>query len=298
MVLALDGSTTSVSIPPQRDAVTARFEAALRLWDERTHLWSACVLKRPAGLADDPYPHPGVDAILSAHRRIVGASARRRSRSRSISSSWSTPSEPSRRDGLGAAARPRAAGDDARRPCQRQAPVVDLDADVAQRAAHLRQKVDAFVQQLEGYGRPARAGTRRGVHAVSTPAQLLRPEKGVRLRAPTRARLRRRGLGAGRHRRTCGWMTTTSACSRSKEPPAQTHALLFKRCTRSRRPMVIVSEMAAGRAGGGPPRDSCETAPLPQRQGQHDQLCDGTPRRRTCSSMTARPRWCATSGRA
>src|SRR4029453_3203341 len=63
-VLALDGVDYECLDPQQREAVTTRFEVALRLWDERTRL-SQYVLKRNrVARPDDAHPHPAVDTLL------------------------------------------------------------------------------------------------------------------------------------------------------------------------------------------------------------------------------------------
>src|SRR5579864_958338 len=64
VVLALGGVDYECLDPGQREAVTRRFEVALRLWDEHTRLYQY-VLKRPQRETPPPsHPHPAVDALL------------------------------------------------------------------------------------------------------------------------------------------------------------------------------------------------------------------------------------------
>ena len=80
VVLELRGVDYECLDVPQREAVTARFEAALRLWDEHTHVYQY-VLKRPAPAHEEAsHAHPAVDALLrrrAAHAGVgvVGAPA-------------------------------------------------------------------------------------------------------------------------------------------------------------------------------------------------------------------------------
>ena len=64
LVLELAGVDYECLDAEARSLVTARFEAALRLWDARAHLYQY-VVKRPAPTpADDGHSHPAVDAVL------------------------------------------------------------------------------------------------------------------------------------------------------------------------------------------------------------------------------------------
>src|SRR5262245_11089324 len=63
-VLRLGGVDYECLDATQREAVTKRFEVALRLWDERTRL-SQYVLKRNRlTWLEETRPHPAVDALL------------------------------------------------------------------------------------------------------------------------------------------------------------------------------------------------------------------------------------------
>ena len=149
VVLALDGVDYECLDPQQREAVTTRFEVALRLWDERTHL-SQYVLKRHAvAPADDAHPHPAVDALLrrrqtylQTHEAALFAV--------SLYLVVVVDAEPSTTVWASQWRRL------ARQPlavCREwfstARTIVRVDEDLERRRVQLRHKVDAFVQQLE-----------------------------------------------------------------------------------------------------------------------------------------------------
>jgi type IV secretion system protein VirB4 len=149
VVLALDGVDYECLDPQQREAVTTRFEVALRLWDERTHL-SQYVLKRHSvAAADDAHLHPAVDALLrrrqtylQAHDAALFAV--------SLYLVVVVEAEPSATVWASQWRRV------ARQPlavCREwfstARTIVRLDEDLERRRVQLRHKVDAFVQQLE-----------------------------------------------------------------------------------------------------------------------------------------------------
>jgi len=245
-VLALDGvdyECLDTLDTAQREAVTARFEASLRLWDERTHLYQY-VLKRPAGLADEgTHPHPGVDAILRRRRedrRRLGAPSFTVSlylvvvvdAERAITA-WT---DSARR----LARAPLATMRDA---LSTTSTVVDLDADVAQRAAHLRHKVDAFVQQLEDTVAP-RVLAQGDAFTLFRRLLNYTPEKadGVRLRPDAPLDFDAADSALECHRTHLRLDDHYVRVLTLKEPPAQTHALLFQALYEVPSPMVIVSE--------------------------------------------------------
>ena len=174
VVLALDGVDYECLDPQQREAVTTRFEVALRLWDERTRL-SQYVLKRNrVARADDAHPHPAVDALL--RRRHAHLQAHQAALfTVSLYLVVLVEAEPSD-DGLGESVATRAlvspsprAASGSRRPARSCASTRTWSADGVQ----LRHKVDAFVQQLEDT--VARACCRRrGVHVLPAPPELRR----------------------------------------------------------------------------------------------------------------------------
>ena len=70
VVLELRGIDYECLDVPQREAVTARFEAALRLWDEHTHVYQY-VLKRPAPAHEEAsHAHPAVDSLLRRRAKL------------------------------------------------------------------------------------------------------------------------------------------------------------------------------------------------------------------------------------
>jgi type IV secretion system protein VirB4 len=64
VVLALAGVDYECLDAAQREAVTLRFEAALRLWDERTRVYQYVVKRHRPPDVPTSHPHPGVDRIL------------------------------------------------------------------------------------------------------------------------------------------------------------------------------------------------------------------------------------------
>lgn len=149
LVLRLGGVDYECLDPAQREAVTTRFEVALRLGDERMRL-SQYVLKRnhPAW-PQESHAHPAVDALLRRrHAFLTGKAAdlytvelylvvvTEASRSPEqwrtrLRHAWRTPSQ-TLREWLS--------------PAQT---VLRLDASLRQRCQRLRHQVDAFVLQLE-----------------------------------------------------------------------------------------------------------------------------------------------------
>ena len=159
VVLALDGVDYECLDPQQREAVTTRFEVALRLWDERTRL-SQYVLKRNARRAV-----PTTPIRIPPSTRCSGAGRRTSRRTRRTLFTVSlylvvvVETEPSD-DGLGESGATRSRV--SRSPCRREwfstaRTIVRLDEDLDRRRVQLRHKVDAFVQQLEDTVAPAPA---------------------------------------------------------------------------------------------------------------------------------------------
>src|SRR6188508_474008 len=59
VVLELHGVDYECLDPQQREAVTARFEASLRLWDERAHLYQYMLKRQRPTAPEEGHPHPG-----------------------------------------------------------------------------------------------------------------------------------------------------------------------------------------------------------------------------------------------
>src|SRR5579864_4529005 len=64
VVLALGGVDYECLDAGQREAVTKRFEVALRLWDEHTRLYQYVLKRNHIALPDASHPHPAVNTLL------------------------------------------------------------------------------------------------------------------------------------------------------------------------------------------------------------------------------------------
>src|SRR5207344_1240570 len=73
VVLALEGVDYECLDPQQREAVTTRFEVALRLWDERTRLYQYVLKRNRIARPDDTHPHPAVDTLLRRRHAYLHA---------------------------------------------------------------------------------------------------------------------------------------------------------------------------------------------------------------------------------
>src|SRR5262249_11558072 len=135
--------------PPQREAVTTRFEVALRLFDERTRL-SQYVLKRQRGArSDDAHPHPAVDTLLRRRRALLNTQQAELFMASLYlvvlveghrpATAWMSGARRLWREPVAAAREWFSTGQT----------IVRLDEDLDGRRVQLRHKVDAFVQQLE-----------------------------------------------------------------------------------------------------------------------------------------------------
>ena len=71
LVLALEGVDYECLDPQQREAVTTRFEVALRVWDERTRLHQYVLKRNRVTRPDTAHPHPAVDALLRRRHAYV-----------------------------------------------------------------------------------------------------------------------------------------------------------------------------------------------------------------------------------
>ena len=154
VVLALRGVDYECLDPDQREAVTRRFEVALRLWDEHTRLYQYVLKRNRVALPDDAHPNPAVDALLKRRRAFLEATQAERytvelflvvlAEAGGHTEPWSErvrrfPRAPltAIRDGLSTART-----------------VVSLDEGIERRRVQLRHQVEAFVLQLEDTVRP------------------------------------------------------------------------------------------------------------------------------------------------
>ena len=300
IVLALDGVDYECLDPQQREAVTTRFEVALRLWDERTRL-SQYVLKRNrVARPDDAHPHPAVDTLLRRRHAYLHA---QQADLFTVSLYLVVVVDPDRPAAAWASRARRALRQPvaaSREWFSTARTVVRLDDDLERRRVQLRHKVDAFVQQLEDTVAPTRAGEGRGLHVLPASPELHAGEGGRCPTAPGH-------LSRLRHLRFGARMSPHAPASRRPLRP-RAHAegtagahvsAAVSGAVRDSVESRARERLAAGRAGRGPSGDSREAPAFPQRQGESHQLRAPTRARpqRTCSSTTARPPSCGTSAR-
>ena len=74
VVLALGGVDYECLDPDQREAVTRRFEVALRLWDEHTRLYQYVLKRNQIALPDASHPHPAVETLPQRRETVPGSS--------------------------------------------------------------------------------------------------------------------------------------------------------------------------------------------------------------------------------
>ena len=149
MVLRLDGVDYECLDAGQRDAITKRFEVALRVWDEHTHL-SQYVLKRNRlAWPDVSHPHPAVDTLLRRRRAFLTSKAADLYTVDLylVVLTEATYSPEHWRAHLRRAWR--APAHTLREWLSSEHTIVRLHGDLRQRCRQLRHKVDAFVLQLE-----------------------------------------------------------------------------------------------------------------------------------------------------
>ena len=149
MVLRLDGVDYECLDAGQREAITKRFEVALRVWDEHTRL-SQYVLKRNRlAWPDVSHPHPAVDTLLRRRRAFLTSKAAELYTVDLylVVLTEATQSPEHWRAHLRRAWR--APAHTLREWLSSEHTIVRLDGDLRQRCRQLRHKVDAFVLQLE-----------------------------------------------------------------------------------------------------------------------------------------------------
>ena len=243
VVLALEGVDYECLDAQQREAVTTRYEVALRLWDERTRLLQYVLKRNRVARADDAHPHPAVDTMLRRRHAYLHAQqaelftvslyvvvvvdsdqpvtawasqARRALRQPvAVSREWLSPSRT----------------------------IVRLDDDLERRRVQLRHKVDAFVQQLEDTVAPRLLSKRE---AFTFFRRLLNytPEKadGVRLRQDTFLDYDTCDSALECHRTHLRLDDHYVRVLTLKEPPAYTFPLLFQALYEIPSNLVLASE--------------------------------------------------------
>ncbi|MEO8481548.1 MAG: DUF87 domain-containing protein [Acidobacteriota bacterium] len=149
IVLALDGVDYECLDPQQREAVTTRFEVALRLWDERTRLLQYVLKRNRVARADNAHAHPAVDTLLRRRHAYLQA---HQADLFTVSLYLVVLVEPDRPATAWASQARRALRQPlatSREWLSTSRTIIRLDADLDRRRVQLRHKVDAFVQQLE-----------------------------------------------------------------------------------------------------------------------------------------------------
>ena len=154
VVLALGGVDYECLDPDQREAVTRRFEVALRLWDEHTRLYQYVLKRNQVALPDDAHPNPAVDALLQRRHAFLEATQAERY---TVELYLVVLAEAGRHTEPGRTAVRRflrAPLTTIREWLSTARTVVRLDDAIERRRVQLRHQVDAFVLQLEDTVRP------------------------------------------------------------------------------------------------------------------------------------------------
>jgi type IV secretion/conjugal transfer VirB4 family ATPase len=154
IVLALGGVDYECLDASQREAVTRRFEIALRVWDEHTRLYQYVLKRNCVELPFTPHPDPAVDALV---RRRHGFLKNKQTELYAVehylvvladaptdAETWRTGLQRALRAPVGKI----------REWLSPSRTVRRLDADLDRRSLQLRDKVDAFVLQLKDTLRP------------------------------------------------------------------------------------------------------------------------------------------------
>ena len=226
-----------------REHVTARFESALRLWDEQTHLYQY-VMKRPAAVTSESSARgAAIDHLLQRRHsfRVEQGTARFQV------SLYLVIVVDQPRLASAFVGRLRTA---LRHPLtslheilSSTRTVLELDLNLSQRVAQLRHRTDAFVQQLEDTVAP------RPLNAPEAYTVLRRllnytPDKAdaARLRPDARLDFDAADSALDCHRTHLRLDDHYIRVLTLKEPPAQTHALLFQALYELASPLLIASE--------------------------------------------------------
>ena len=263
MVLALEGVDYECLDPQQREAVTSRFEVALRLWDERTRLYQYVLKRNRVARPDDAHPHPAVDTLLrrrhahvQAHQAdlftlslylVVVVDPDR------LATAWAGQARRALRQPLAVS----------REWLSTTRTIVRLDRDLDQRRVQVRHKVEAFVQQLEDAVAPRvlpKDEALRSSDASSTTRRRRRTPCGCGTTpfSTTTPPIRRSSVIG----RTSGSTITTSASSRSRSRRRRRFPCCSRRSTRSPRTWSSRAN-GSGRPRGDPPGDSREAPAFP-----------------------------------
>jgi type IV secretion/conjugal transfer VirB4 family ATPase len=153
VVLALGGVDYACLDPGQREAVTRRFDVALRLWDEHTRLYQYVLKRNRIGQPDVGHAHPAVDALLRRRHAFLEA---KQAELYTVDLYLVVVAETGHTEAWPPQVR-RALREPAtaiREWLSTARTCVRLDEDIERRRRHLQHKVDAFVLQLRDTVRP------------------------------------------------------------------------------------------------------------------------------------------------
>jgi type IV secretion system protein VirB4 len=154
LVLKLHGADAECLDAAQREALTRRFEIALRTWDERTHLYQYVLKRNHPSLTDVHHAHPAVDVLLRRRHAFLEA---KRSEVYAMQVYWVVLMDAAPQAERLAASLHRAWLAPMRTLRESLSPrrtMLRIDAHLAQRCDQLRRKADAFCLQLEDSTRP------------------------------------------------------------------------------------------------------------------------------------------------
>jgi type IV secretion/conjugal transfer VirB4 family ATPase len=243
VVLSLEGADYECLDPQEREAVTSRFEVALRLWDERTRLYQYVLKRHRVTRPDDAHPHPAVDTLLRRRHAYVHA---QHATLFTVSLYLVVVVDPDRAATAWAAQARRALREPlaaSREWFSSARTIVRLDRDLDRRCAQLRHKVDAFVQQLEDTVAP-RLLSKDEAFRLFRRLVNYAPDKAdaVRLRSDTFLDYDTGDSVLECHRTHLRLDDHYVRVLTLKEPPAQTFPLLFQALYEIPSNLVLASE--------------------------------------------------------
>jgi type IV secretion/conjugal transfer VirB4 family ATPase len=250
VVLALRGVDYECLDPDQREAVTRRFEVALRLWDEHARLYQYVLKRNRIALPDVSHPHPAVDALLRRRHAFLEATQAERF---TVELYLVVLAEAGRHteewdDWVRRILR--APHTTIRNWLSTAGTVVRLDDGIERRRTQLRHQVDAFVLQLQDTVRP-RILPKREAFTFFRRLLNYAPAKadGVRLREDAFLDYHVCDAALECHRTHLRLDDEYVRVVTLKEPPAQTFPHLFQALYEIPSNLILVSEWQ--RAGQG-----------------------------------------------
>jgi type IV secretion system protein TrbE len=243
VVLSLEGVDYECLDAQQREAVTSRFEVALRLWDERARLYQYVLRCHRVARPDDAHPHPAVDTLLRRRRAYVHA---HHASLFTVSLYLVVVVDPDRAAtewAVQARRALRAPLTASREWFSTARTIVRLGGDLDRRCAQLRHKVDAFLQQLEDTVGPRLLSKDEAFRFFRRLVNYT-PEKAnaVRLRHDTFLDYDTGDSALECHRTHLRLDDHYVRVLTLKEPPAQTFPLLFQALYEIPSNLVLASE--------------------------------------------------------